>query len=373
MSDSVSARNDTEWRRRRSETIAAFAGEFLRGPNQELFEQMLVTLTRLAREDAERGDVMLLTKALSELRYALKTFVPYRAIRKVSIFGSARTPEHHPDYQSAVAFSRRMSEVGWMVITGAGDGIMKAGHGGAGREASFGVAISLPFEQKTNTIIADDAKLMNFRYFFTRKLMFMKESSAVALYPGGFGTQDEGFEALTLIQTGKAPIVPIVMVEQPGGTYWLQWRAYVKSELLGAGMISPEDMYLFRITDDVDVAVREVTDFYRVYHSMRYVGDDLVLRLQYPPSTDLLTRLNDEFGQILTGGRITSSPPLSQEGGELPELARVCLRFDRRSCGRLRRLIDLLNTAPPPPGWQAPPRTLVAVPTDLAGEETPKK
>ena len=250
-----------EAQRRRQDRTAAireFADRFLRGENQDLFEEMLVTVCRLAHDQADRGDVKLLNKALGELRYALKLFAPYSATRKISIFGSSRTPEEHPDYQQAVRFARQIRENGWMVITGAGDGIMKAGHGGAGPEASFGVAIRLPFEQKTNTIIADDAKLVNFRYFFTRKLMFMKEASAVALFPGGFGTQDEGFEALTLIQTGKAPLVPIVMIEQPGGTYWLQWRAYVKSELLRNGMINEQDMHLFRITDDVDIAIRDV-------------------------------------------------------------------------------------------------------------------
>jgi predicted Rossmann-fold nucleotide-binding protein len=237
-----------------------------------------------------------------------------------------------------------------MVITGAGDGIMKAGHGGAGPEASFGVAIRLPFEQKTNEIIADDAKLINFRYFFTRKLMFMKEASAVALFPGGFGTQDEGFEALTLIQTGKAPLIPIVMLEQPGGTYWPQWRAYVAAELLRNGMINAEDMYLFRITDDVGVAVREVVQFYRVYHSMRYVGEDLILRLVRPLSDATLRRLNGEFGGIVTAGGIEQCTILPDENGEYPDLPRIKLRFDRRSCGLLRRCIDLINQesgAPP--------------------------
>jgi uncharacterized protein (TIGR00730 family) len=309
-----------------------------------------VTVSRLAADQANRGDVKLLNKALGELRYALKLFRPYGATRKISIFGSSRTPEDHPDYQQAVRFARQIRENGWMVITGAGDGIMKAGHGGAGPEASFGVAIRLPFEQKSNTIIADDAKLVNFRYFFTRKLMFMKEASAVALFPGGFGTQDEGFEALTLIQTGKAPLVPIVMLEQLGGTYWLQWRAYVKSELLHNGMINEQDMHLFCITDDVDVAVRDVIGFYSVYHSMRYVGDELVLRLQRPVSRATLERVNDEYGQILTGGRIEQGPILSAENGEFPDLPRITMRFDRKSCGLLRRCIDTINRDPAAPG-----------------------
>jgi uncharacterized protein (TIGR00730 family) len=337
---------EAQRRHERTAAIREFADRFLAGENQDLFAEMLVTVCRLARDEAGRGDVKLLNKALAELRYALKVFAPYATTRKISIFGSSRTPEDHPDYQQAVRFARRIRESGWMVITGAGDGIMKAGHGGAGPEASFGVAIRLPFEQRTNTIIADDAKLVSFRYFFTRKLMFMKEASAVALFPGGFGTQDEGFEALTLIQTGKAPLIPIVMLEQPGGTYWPQWRAYVAAELLRNGMIDAEDMYLFRFTDDVDVAVREVMQFYRVYHSMRYVGEDLVLRLQRPLSDATLRRLNDEFGRILAAGAIEQCGILPEENGEHPDLPRLRLRFDRRSIGLLRRCIDVINQEP---------------------------
>jgi len=336
----------TQWREERAAAIRSFAERFLVGPNQDLFEDMLVTLCRLARDGADRGDVKLLSKALAELRYALKVFAPYRHTPKISIFGSSRTPEDHPDYQAAVRFARRMCDSGWMVITGAGDGIMKAGHGGAGAEASFGVAIRLPFEQKTNTIIADDAKLVNFRYFFARKLIFMKEASAVALFPGGFGTQDEGFEALTLVQTGKAPLVPIVMLEQPGGTYWPHWRRYISAELLDKGMISPEDLHLFFITDDVEAAVNEVLRFYRVYHSMRYVGDDLVLRLRRPLSAATVERLNVEFASLVTAGRITQSAMLDGENGEFPELPRLVMRFDRKSVGLLRRCIDVVNAEP---------------------------
>jgi hypothetical protein len=341
--------SEIQRRRERGTAIHEFASQFLAGENQDFFEELLLTLCRLARDEAERGDVKLISKAFAELRYALKVFAPYHAVRKISIFGSSRTPESHPDYHAAVAFARRMRESGWMAITGAGDGIMKAGHGGAGREASFGVAIRLPFEQKANVIIADDAKLVNFRYFFTRKLIFMKEASAIALFPGGFGTLDEGFEALTLVQTGKTPLIPIVMIEQPGGTYWLQWRAYVAAELLRNGMINEEDMHLFRITDDVEVAVRDVLQFYRVYHSMRYVGDELVLRLRRPISATTLERLNDEYGRILTAGRVEQVPILDAENGEYPDLPRIKLRFDRKSSGLLRRCIDQLNQDPEPP------------------------
>lgn len=329
--------------------IRQFAQRWLTGPNEDLYAEMLLTVCRLARDEASRGDVKLLHKALAELRYGLKVFAPYRHTHKISIFGSSRTPEGHPDYEAAHEFARRMCAAGWMVITGAGDGIMKAGHGGAGRDASFGVAIRLPFEQKTNTIIADDRKLVNFRYFFTRKLIFMKECSAVALFPGGFGTQDEGFEALTLVQTGKAPIIPIVMVEQPGGTYWQQWRAYVAAELLRTGMISPEDMYLIRITDSVDAAVEHVIRFYRVYHSMRYVGDDLILRLRRPIGAPTLAKLNAQFARsLLSEGEFTLVTELAEEKGEHPGLPRLKLRFNKRNYGTLRRAIDLVNDDPEP-------------------------
>ncbi len=343
MATLPSEQTDAERRRERTEEIKRFGQRFFQGANQDLLEEMLVTLCRLARDETNRGDVKLLNRALAELRYAFKVFVPYHEIHKISIFGSSRTPETHPDYQQAVLFARKMRENGWMVITGAGDGIMKAGHGGAGREASFGVAIRLPFEQKTNPIIADDAKLVSFKYFFTRKLVFMKEAAAVALFPGGFGTLDEGFEAVTLIQTGKAPLVPIVMLEQPGGTYWLQWRAYVAAELLRNGMINDEDMHLFKITDDADVAAREVLRYYRVYHSMRYVGDELILRLRRRISEATLARINAEFAAILATGQIEQCAILPAENGEFPALPRLKLHFDRKSLGLLRRCIDVVN------------------------------
>ncbi|MCC6360233.1 MAG: LOG family protein [Phycisphaerales bacterium] len=339
--------SDADRRLERARDIRDFAARHLKGENQPLYEEMLLTLCRLARDGATRGEVKLLHKALAELRYGFRVFAPYRDIPKISIFGSSRTPEGHPDYTAAVEFARRMGEHGWMVITGAGGGIMQAGHGGAGREASFGVAIRLPFEQKTNDIIAEDEKLVNFRYFFTRKVMFLKEASAVALFPGGFGTQDENFEALTLVQTGKANIVPIVMIEQPGGTYWPQWRAYVAAELLRCGMISDQDMHLFKITDDVETAVKHVLQFYRVYHSARYVNEDLLLRVRRPLSSSTLMRLNDEFSRlIVTSGRIEQVDPLPGEFGEYPELKRICLRFDRKNIGHLRRMIDVINTEP---------------------------
>ncbi|MBU0641592.1 MAG: LOG family protein [Planctomycetes bacterium] len=343
LSNPTNTPADLPTRAEREADIERFTQRHLPGENQDLYQDMLRTLCRLLRENAGRGDVKLLNKALGELRYALKVFAPYAGIHKVSMFGSSRTPEDHPDYRQAVEFARRMCENGWMVITGAGDGIMKAGHGGAGREASFGVAIRLPFEQKTNEIIADDSKLVSFRYFFTRKVVFMKEAAAVALFPGGFGTQDEGFEALVLIQTGKAPLVPIVMLEQPGGTYWPQWRAYVAAELLRTGMINEQDMNLFCITDNVETAVANIVQFYRVYHSMRYVSEELVLRLERPLSPNTLARINTEFKPILASGRIEQCGPLPAENGEFADKTRLKLHFDRQSFGLLRKMINLIN------------------------------
>lgn len=330
----------------REQAIREFLDRFASSDDADLLGDMLVTVCRLARDDTDRGDLKILNSAIKECRYAFKIFAPYRHVRKVSIFGSARTPEDHADYRAAEQFARRICEENWMVITGAGDGIMRAGHGGAGREASFGVAIRLPFEQKTNPIIADDSKLVNFKYFFTRKLMFVKEASAIVLFPGGFGTLDEGFESLTLIQTGKAPLMPVVMVDAPGGRYWARWREYVESELLANGMIGPEDMHLFLITDDVEAAVHEVTHFYRRYHSSRYVRETLVIRLNSPISARTLDRLNGEFADIVKTGRIEQTPhALPEEREEFADKPRLTFVFTRKSLGRLRQLINALNDA----------------------------
>jgi len=330
----------------RQRAIEEFLTRFADCRDQDLLGEMMVTVCRLAKDGTGRGELKLLAKAFKELRYAFKVFAPYDDIRKVSIFGSSRTPMDHPEYIQADAFARRMREANWMVITGAGDGIMRAGHDGAGPAASFGVAIRLPFEQKTNVIIADDPKLVNFKYFFTRKLLFIKEASAVALFPGGFGTQDEGFEALVLVQTGKAELMPIVLIDAPGGTYWQHWRTYVAAELLRTGMISPEDMHLFRLTDNVEVAVQEIVQFYKCYHSSRYVGDLLALRINSPLSAKTIERLNDTFNDIVVQGRIEQHPgPIGGEDGELPDKARIVLQFDRKSVGRLRLMVNEINNA----------------------------
>ena len=330
----------------REQAIQQFLSQYAESPDSDQLADILVTVCRLAKDGTGRGELKLISKAVKELRYAFKIFAAYKHVRKVSIFGSSRTPIGHPDYVQADKFARRMREVNWMVITGAGDGIMRAGHDGAGREASFGVAIRLPFEQHTNTIIADDSKLINFKYFFTRKLLFIKEASAVTLFPGGFGTQDEGFEALTLVQTGKTDLVPIVLLDAPGGTYWQHWRTYVHAELLRTGMVSPQDMNLFRITDDVETAVQEILQFYRRYHSSRYVETKLVIRMLSPLPAETLVKLNDVYSAILTSGKIEQFPgPIDGERGEYPTLSRLVLEFNRRDIGQLRLLVNELNRA----------------------------
>jgi uncharacterized protein (TIGR00730 family) len=312
----------------------------------QLVQQIKETADKLIRDNANRGDVKLLSTSLKELRYAFKTFAPYRNKRKVTVFGSARLSENHPAYKAAVEFSRRVTaSEEWMVITGAASGIMEAGHVGAGRDKSIGVNILLPFEQSANAVIAGDPKLMHLKYFFTRKLLFVKESDAVALFPGGFGTLDEGFEVLTLVQTGKSHLFPIVMVDEPGGDYWRQWRRYIQDVLLPRGMIAPDDLALFKVTDSVEEAVAEVRGFYRVYHSMRYVGGDLVLRLNRPLPEPLLDRVNQEFTDLLVDGRFeqTSALPAEANDAHVAALPRLRFHFDRRSLGRLRVLIDTIN------------------------------
>ena len=310
-----------------------------------LVQQIRETADKLLRDNATRGDVKLLSTALRELRYCFKVFASYRGRRKVTVFGSARLPKTNPAYAQAVEFGRRLAEAGFMVITGAASGIMEAGHVGAGREKSIGVNILLPFEQEANPVIRGDLKLMHLRYFFTRKLLFIKEADAVALFPGGFGTLDEGFEALTLVQTGKSQLLPIVLVDEPGGDYWRRWEAYLREVLLARHLISPADMSLFKVTDSADEAVTEVRNFYRVYHSMRYVRRELVLRVQHELPDALVGRVRREFGDILVGGTFEQTEALPEEANDthLAKLPRLRFHFDRKSLGRLRQLVDLLN------------------------------
>ncbi len=310
-----------------------------------LFDEMRATIDRLENDQTSRGDLKILSRTLLELRYAFKVFRPYRRRRKVTIFGSARTQPDHPDYQSAVQLGRAMAGHGWMVITGAGGGIMEAGHVGAGKEASMGLNIMLPFEQGANPVIDGDPKLVTMKYFFTRKLMFVKECSAVVCCPGGFGTLDEALETLTLMQTGKQTMLPLVLLDHPNGSYWSDFGKFIDRNLGEGGMISGDDTALYRITNDVDVAVDEILQFYRRYHSMRYVRDRLVFRLKERLADEKLAFVNDHFADILVKGSFEQSRSLPEEAGE-PDLAglpRLVFRFNRRSLGRLRLLINEIN------------------------------
>ncbi len=309
----------------------------------ELARQILVTGVHLLRDDTSHAEMKLVNSALKELRHAFRVFKPYRERRKVAVFGSARTDPEHSDWKGANLFAEKIVRAGWMVITGAGDGVMGAAQGGAGRASSFGVNIRLPFEQEANETIAGDPKLINFRYFFTRKVVFVKEAHAIVLFPGGFGTHDEGFEALTLIQTGKSEMVPVVFVDTEGGHYWHDWLEYVKTHLADRGLIGPDDLNLFRVTNSVEEAVEEVESFYSNYHSSRYVGGKLILRLHVAPTDAQLAQLNEDFSSLLSSGEIERTEILPEEGGEIPELPRLRLHFNRRAAGLLRGLIDRLN------------------------------
>jgi len=315
------------------------------GHNEDLVEDIIENALKLLKDVEHRGDIRVIQTAIRELRYSFKLFAPFSQYRKVTIFGSARTTPNKIEYRQAVDFARKMAAANFMVITGAGPGIMCAGHEGAGPDKSFGVNIRLPWEQSANAIMLKDKKLMTFKYFFTRKLIFIRHSDAIALFPGGFGTMDEGYEALTLMQTGKSQIMPLVLIDRPGGTYWRTWDKNVREHLLRNKLISPEDLYLYQITDDADQAVRWVTRFYRNFHSMRFVKELLVIRLKYPPSASAIQSLNEDFGDIITGETIqaVTALPEEREDNDYVELPRIALGFDRRSYGRLRQMIDVLN------------------------------
>ena len=326
--------------------FAALAGERpLGGAQSDLIRSMLATLWELAREGVSVGDLKIADAALAEMTEAFRVFSPYRSIRKLTMFGSARTRPEDPIYVLARDLAARLAAADWMVVTGAGPGIMAAGTEGAGRAHAFGVNIRLPHEGGANPFIAQDPKLVEMRYFFTRKLMLLKESHAYAVLPGGFGTQDECYELLTLLQTGKAEPAPVVLVETDGGTYWKGWERFLAEEAIGPGWVSPEDVALFKVTNTVEEAATEVLGFYRNYHSCRWVGQMLVLRLQRSPSRSELHSLNRRFGDIVTGGSIRPTEPFPPErsSNDHLELPRVALRFDRYHYARLRQLIDALN------------------------------
>ena len=333
---------DPELKRRIQELIN-YKGD---GYNADLVADIIENALKIYTDVQGRGDVRVIQTAVRELRYAFKLFAPHAHVRKVTMFGSARTPPSKTEYQQAVDFARHIAAEGWMVITGAGPGIMQAGHEGAGPEKSFGANIRLPWEQSANPIIQHDKKLITFKYFFTRKLTFVRYSDAIVLFPGGFGTLDEGYEALTLMQTGKSKIMPLVLMDKPGGAYWKTWDKHVREHLLRNQFISPDDLDLYQITDDAAQAVKIVTRFYRNFHSMRFVRDLLVIRLKHPASDFAITALNQDFADIIMGGKIHAieATPEEREDNQYLDLPRIALGFNRRDYGRLRQLIDVLNS-----------------------------
>ena len=313
----------------------------------ELIEELIVTALKMARDKMGTGDLKLMNRSLKELRYAAKIFAPYRDRRKVVIFGSARTAPSEPEAHLAEEFGRQMVAHDYMVMTGGGDGIMGAAQRGAGRQNSFGLNIRLPFEQRANEIIHGDPKLINFNYFFTRKLNFVKETHAYALFPGGFGTMDEGFEALTLMQTGKALIIPIVLIDRPDGRYWETWMRFLTDHLLKQGLISEEDFNFIKIAHTVEEAVGEILLFYKNYHSSRWVGSRLVLRICKALTRNAIRDLNLQFSDLLRKGKIVESGALPQERNqpEIADLPRLVLLPHRHAFGRYRQLIDSINLA----------------------------
>lgn len=314
--------------------------------NIDLVEEMLTTVIKLGFENNDRGDLKLINTALKELRYTSKIFTPYRNERKVVIFGSARTLQDSDEYKMTVKLSELIVKIGFKVITGGGPGIMEAGNKGAGREDSFSLNIKLPFEQKHNPYISGDKKAINFKYFFNRKLFFLKESDATVIFPGGFGTLDECFENITLIQTGKSKPRPIILIDPVHSQYWCHWIRFIKKELSKSGYISPADMSLVQHVNSVEKAVELITEFYKIYHSIRYVGDKTVIRINSKLSNKNIKKLTDKYSCILRSGEIepTSALPVEQESKEYPDLPRLVMDFNKRDFGKFHEMLWFLNT-----------------------------
>ena len=322
--------------------ILSYEGKELR---QWLYKEILTNALKSKQDDLDILDLKVINRALAEFRYAARVFKPYRRIRKVSIFGSARVPEGEPHYELAVRFGRSLAEQGFMVITGAAQGVMRAGIEGAGAESSFGVNILLPFENEPATVIQDDPKLITFRFFFTRKIFFVMEADAFALFPGGFGTHDENFEVLTLLQTGKAPPMPVVLMELPGDNYWETWDRFIRDKLLGRGYISPEDLSFYKIVHSPEDAVDWIKSYYSTYHSMRQIRDTLVIRLDRDLRDDHIEELNESFGDLVEKGKIARTASLPQEQDEPDVLSkpRIAFVYNKRSAGRLNEMVLTIN------------------------------
>lgn len=351
MSDSFEPQDPTadpgrEEMQRAIDHLVALSGPRESPASRRLATDMITTIVRIMRDRAPLADQKMLTAAIKEFRYANLVFRPYSGINKVCIFGSARTAKGDDNYKRAEEFAQEIARRNWMVITGGGPGIMAAANEGAGAERSFGLRIRLPFEPGSNPTLANDPKLINFRYFFTRKIFFMKESHAFVLLPGGFGTLDEAFELLTLVQTGRSDIHPIVLLESPGGSYWKTWREFLVDELIPRQLIDEDDLSLFSVATDINEAIAEIETFYSNYHSERYVGGRLVLRLHSLPDEGRLKQLTQRYRSMITKGVIEAvqASPQELEEDDFPDLPRVALWFDRTSFARLRLLIDDLNS-----------------------------
>jgi len=312
----------------------------------QIVREMIIAALKAGQESDDPADLKLMNTTLKEMRFTGKIFSPYRSIRKVTVFGSARITPDRPVYLSAKRLGRALAEKGYMVITGGGPGVMQAVNEGAGPEASFGVNIRLPFEQRPNPVIDGGPRTINYKYFFNRKVAFLKETDAVVLFPGGFGTMDEAMETMTLVQTGKNAPLPILLFEEPGASYWKRWRQFLRKELEVPGYIGPDDLDLLDVVESVDNAVQLIDRFYSGFHSLRYVREKLVLRFLRPAGEQCIRTLGEAFSDILVpGGAIQQTGPLPEEADEpdLASLSRLVVDFDRRSFARLRRLIDAVN------------------------------
>ncbi|HUX80639.1 MAG TPA: TIGR00730 family Rossman fold protein [Alphaproteobacteria bacterium] len=313
----------------------------------EIIREMILAALKAGREKAEEADLKLMNSTLKEMRFTSKVFGPYRGIRKVTVFGSARTEPEESVYKMACLLGQKLVKAGYMVITGGGGGIMQAVNEGAGPEYSFAVNIRLPYEQKPNPVVEGNPRLIMYKYFFNRKVAFLKEASAIVLFPGGFGTLDEAMETLTLLQTGKHDPLPLIFVDEPGGTYWLKWLQFFGEELMSQGYINASDFYLFKRVDSVDAVVESINHFYRRYHSIRYVEKQMVIRLSSGIDPQSVEELKYRFQDILTpGGSIYLSGPLPAEADEpeITNLPRLIVDFNRKDFGMLQYFIETINS-----------------------------
>ncbi len=335
-----------------ADRAAELAAELFTGPDRRFARELLESALGLVADDADPLDLKIAAAAMTEMRQAFRMFAPFEDVPKVTVFGSARVRTDDPLYAQATDIARLLAEHGWMVVTGAGPGIMQAAMEGAGRDRSIGVSIRLPFEQGANPVIAGDEKFVSMKYFFTRKLMLVKESRAFVCLPGGFGTLDETFELLTLTQTGKGLPVPIVLLDSPGDPFWESIDEMVRDQLLRRGLVSEEDTHLYLVTDSCEEAAAEIARFYRNFHSIRYVGDELIVRLRHHVSDDALADLNARFDYLVARGAIQRSGAMAVERrhGDHAELPRLRFAINRHRSGDIRALVDAVNHLHPRAG-----------------------